>query len=239
MNPPTVRRAEFVEGFVAMLPLWSGAIPSGIAYGVAARAVGMGAFDAQLMSLIVFSAAGQITAVSLIDAGSGLAATLVTVLAVNAQLPLLGIAATRQLRPTGVQRLQLSAMLTDGAFGVAATREPFRHYVLIGAGFSMYLGWNIGSAIGLTAGNALGDPTSVGLDFVVTLSFLAVLAPLMRSRAALGTVVIAAAIALLMLQFVPVGLAILAAGGGGAAAGVLLAGDEEPSSPDRRERAGE
>jgi 4-azaleucine resistance transporter AzlC len=233
MTPSTVRGAEFVEGFVAMLPLWSGAIPSGIAYGVAARAVGMSAFDTQLMSLIVFSAAGQITAISLIDAGSTLAATLVTVLAVNAQLPLLGIAAARQLRPSGMKRLQLATMLTDAAFGIAATREPFRHHVLVGAGFSMYLGWNLGTAVGLAAGNAFGDPSRIGLDFVVTLSFLAVLVPLVRSRAAAVAVFVSAAIALLMLQFTPVGVALLAAGAGGAFAGAMAANID---APDRRSR---
>ena len=216
---PTWRR-DFREGFLAMLPLWAGAIPSGMAFGVAARAVGIGALDAQIMSLTVFTAAGQITAVSLVGSGSTLVATLITVLAVNAQVPLLGMAAARQLQPSLIQRLQLSIFLTDGAFGIAAAREPLRHYVLIGAGLSMYLGWNIGTAIGLTAGEALGDPARSGLDFVVPLSFLAVLVPLIRDRATVTTVAVAAAVAVAVLQIAPIGVAILAAGVAGSIAGV-------------------
>lgn len=209
-----------------MLPLWTGAIPSGIAYGVAARAVGIGALDAQVMSLTVFTAAGQITAISLIGTDSTLVATIVTVLAVNAQIPLLGMAAARQLRPTLFQRLQLSLLLTDGAFGIAAARQPLRHYVLIGAGVAMYLGWNIGTALGLTAGGGApsgpGDPAASGLDFVVPLSFLAVLVPLIRDRATVVAVASAALVAIAVLQVAPIGVAILAAGVAGCVAGVYL-----------------
>lgn len=222
------RRSDFVEGFVAMLPLWSGAIPSGIAYGVAATSVGIGAFEAQLMSLIVFTAAGQITAVSLIDAGSSLLTTLITVMVVNAQFPLLGIAAARRLRPSLGQRAQLSLLLTDAAFGIAAAREPLRHYVLVGAGASMYLGWNIGTALGLTVGNAFGDPRAIGLDFVVTLSFLAVLVPLIKARPELATVVVATLVAVAVLQFAPVGVAILAAGAVGSLVGAVLGSRTRP-----------
>jgi predicted branched-subunit amino acid permease len=223
------RRAQFVEGFVAMLPLWSGAIPAGIAYGVAATSAGIGDLEAQLMSLLVFTAAGQLTAVSLIDAGSSLVATLITVTVVNAQLPLLGIVVARQLKPTNLERAQLSLLLTDAAFGIAASREPLRHYVLVGAGLSMYLGWNIGTAIGLTTGKALGDPAEIGLDFVVPLAFLAVLVPLVRNRPAIATVVTAALVALVMLQVAPLGVAILVAGAAGSAVGVALSSAEGPA----------
>ena len=46
-----------------------GAIPSGIAYGVAAHGAGLGPGETQLMSLVVFSAAAQVGAVALLGAG--------------------------------------------------------------------------------------------------------------------------------------------------------------------------
>src|SRR5436309_10521498 len=62
--------AAFGRGYLALLPLWSGAIPAGIAYGVAARAAGLSVPETQVMSLVVFSAAGQIGAVSLLAGGA-------------------------------------------------------------------------------------------------------------------------------------------------------------------------
>jgi GNAT superfamily N-acetyltransferase len=41
----------FVWGYLDMLPLWLGAIPVGIAYGVAARDAGLSFVETQLMSL--------------------------------------------------------------------------------------------------------------------------------------------------------------------------------------------
>ena len=81
------RLALFARGFVALLPLWAGAIPSGIAYGVAARSAGLGLGETQLMSLVVFSAAAQVGAVSLLGAGAPVAVLIGTALALNAQLP--------------------------------------------------------------------------------------------------------------------------------------------------------
>src|SRR2546423_15475872 len=99
--PAAIRRADtlaaFGRGYLALLPLWSGAIPAGIAYGVAARAGGLGVMETQLMSLVVFSAAGQIGAVSLLASGASPVLLIGTVMALNAQLLLLGLAIGRQL----------------------------------------------------------------------------------------------------------------------------------------------
>src|SRR5918999_5625272 len=90
--------AAFRRGYLALLPLWSGAIPAGVAYGVAARSAGLGVGETQLMSLVVFSAAGQIGAVSLIAGGASPLLLIGTVMALNAQLVLLGLAIGRQLQ---------------------------------------------------------------------------------------------------------------------------------------------
>ena len=63
-------RALFARGFLALLPRWTGAIPSGIACSVAARSAGLDWGEARLMSLVVFSAARQVGAVALLDAGA-------------------------------------------------------------------------------------------------------------------------------------------------------------------------
>src|SRR4051794_27463767 len=105
--PAAIRRADtlaaFGRGYLALLPLWSGAIPAGIAYGVAARSAGLGVLETQLMSLVVFSA-GQIGAVALLAGGAPPLLLIGTVLALNAQLLLLGLTIGRQLRLSWPQR---------------------------------------------------------------------------------------------------------------------------------------
>ncbi|HEY8600494.1 MAG TPA: AzlC family ABC transporter permease, partial [Thermomicrobiales bacterium] len=84
-------RADFARGFVALMPLWIAAIPSGIAYGVAARGAGLSAIEAQLMSLLVFSAAAQVASLALLGGQLPGALLMGTAMILNAQLLLLGL----------------------------------------------------------------------------------------------------------------------------------------------------
>ncbi len=217
----TLWRALFVRGFVAMLPLWTGAIPSGIAYGVAATAAGLGIGETQLMSVVVFSSSAQVSVVALLGSGAPFPLLLGTALALNAQLLLLGLTIGRRLRPTWAQRLVTACLLTDGAFGIAAASGRLRLPTLIGAGVSMFLGWNLGTTLGVALGRMLPDPRRLGLDFVVTLTFLAVLVPVVRSRAAVLVAVVAAIATIILVRLVPSGVAVLGAGLAGCVAGAL------------------
>ena len=215
-----------------MLPLWAAAIPAGVAYGIAARAVGFGAVETQLMSLVVFSAAGQVGVLSILAGEASTAVAIGSMLALNAQLPLLGIAVGRQLRLTWPRRLLTAALLTDGAYGVAAGREHrLRLATLLGAGAAMFLGWNAGTALGIVAGEAVPDPRRLGLDLVIPLSFMAILVPLARRRAALLAAIAAGATALVLIRVAPVGVAVLGAGIAGAAIGALASNSATPTEP--------
>jgi branched chain amino acid efflux pump len=204
--------ADFWRGYLALLPLWSGAIPAGVAYGVAARSAGLGVVETQVMSLVVFSAAGQIGAVSLIAGGASPLLLIGTVMALNAQLLLLGLAIGQQLRLSWLERLATAWLLTDGAYGVSLGVGPLRLAVLLGAGASMYTGWNLGTALGAGVGAALPSPGAFGIDLVAPLAFLAVLVPLVGSRPALLVAVVAGVTALLLSRVAPGGVAVLGAG---------------------------
>lgn len=209
-HPPAA--TSFRRGFVAMLPLWVAAIPSGIAYGVAARGAGLGAFETQLMSLLVFSAAGQVGVVALLGTAVPVALLIGTATALNAQMLLLGLATGRQLRLSWPKRLLTAFFLTDAAFAIAATRERLRLPMLIGAGVSMYLGWNLGTAIGIAAGRVLLDVRGLGIDFVLPLIFLALLVPLVRTRPTLLVVVVSGGLTFALSRLLPSGIAVLIAG---------------------------
>ena len=231
-------RTRFLRVFGAMLPLWLGAIPVGVAYAVAARAAGIDTGPAQLMSLTVFSAAAQLSAVALIASGAAWPLIAGTALALNAQALLLGLAAARQTRPSLPARLLAAAFLTDAAYAVTASGRRFTLAGLLGAGVSMYLAWNLGTALGLAAGGALPSSRRLGLDFVAPLMFLIVLVPLVRGRAALCAVAVAAIAAWLLPHVVPAGVAVLGAGLAGSLAGAAWqrrdAGGRAAAPPDPR-----
>lgn len=205
-------RADFARGFVALMPLWIAAIPSGIAYGVAARGAGLSVIEAQLMSLLVFSAAAQVGSLALLGGQLPDALLVGTAMILNAQLLLLGLTAGRQTRPRWRSRLLAAFFLTDGAFAVAAGQGRLRLPVLIGAGVSMYTAWNAGTMIGLIAGRALLAVRGLGIDFVLPLIFLALLIPLVRSRPALAVALIAGFGTIMLACVAPAGVAVLVAG---------------------------
>jgi predicted branched-subunit amino acid permease len=202
----------FRRGFLAMLPLWAGAIPFGIAYSVAAREAGMDALSIQLMSLTVFSAAAQISAVSLMQLGAAPIEILITAVGLNVHLPLFGAVIARELHLSPFKRLGTAYLLTDATYAVCAALGPLRTPVLIGAGASMFLGWNLGTLLGLLVGQAIPDPRQVAIDFVVPLTFLAVLIPLIRTRIALIVAALSAVGTLILGTWLPIGFTILVAG---------------------------
>jgi predicted branched-subunit amino acid permease len=231
--------ADFWRGYLALLPLWSGAIPAGVAYGVAARSAGLDVLETQVMSLVVFSAAGQIGAVSLIAGGASPLLLIGTVMALNAQLLLLGLAIGRQLQLSWLERLATAWLLTDGAYGVSLGVGPLRLAVLLGAGASMYSGWNIGTALGAGVGAVLPSPGAFGIDLVAPLSFLAVLIPLVRTRPVLLVAAVAGVTALLLARVAPGGVVVLGAGLAGCAVGAWATRGETVLIPTLSQRESE
>lgn len=211
--------ALFRRGFMLMLPLWPAAIPSGLAYGIAAGHIGLSPFETQLMSLIVFSAAGQISAVALIGEGTPAWLVIGTVMALNVQLLLIGVTVSRTVRPSHAGRALTGWFLTDAAFALSAAAGRLQLPVLVGAGASMYLGWNTGTALGVLADTLIADPQRLGLSLVIPLAFLAVLAPQLRTRPKVLAAIVAAAVSLAAGAMLPIGVAVLAAGVAGSVAG--------------------
>jgi predicted branched-subunit amino acid permease len=206
-------------------------VPAGIAFGVAARAAGLGAGAAQLMSLLVFSAAGQMGAVSLLGAETSPGVLIATVVVLNAQLLLLSVTVGRQLRLSGLQRPLVAWLLTDGAYGVAAGDGPLSVPSLLGAGASMYAAWNLGTATGSLLGDTLGDPQRFGIDLVVPLTFLSVLVPLLRTGATRIVALTSGLVALLLTRSAPLGVAVLGAATAGAAVGTWWTRSEPDGPP--------
>jgi predicted branched-subunit amino acid permease len=121
-------------------------------------------------------------------------------------------------------RALLAFVLTDQAF--AATLQRFRESSDVRANVSYFLGsggllwvvWQFATLAGILAGQVI--PASWQLEFVVPLCFLAVLAPLLRDRISL-LVFAVAAIAVIVLDTMPLRLSMICGGLLGIFAGVI------------------
>jgi predicted branched-subunit amino acid permease len=122
-------------------------------------------------------------------------------------------------------RALLSYLMTDQSYASSAARyaEPgdpaHRHWHFLGAALTLYVFWQASVMIGVVAGAAVPDDWS--LDFAVVLTFIALLVPVVRTRADLGAALVAAALALVAAGL-PYRLALVAASIGGIAAGMAI-----------------
>ncbi|MDK0767102.1 AzlC family ABC transporter permease, partial [Clostridium perfringens] len=84
-------------------------------------------------------------------------------------------------------RVALSYLMTDQGFALGANHfnQPgdasWRHFHMLGSGLTLYAVWQASVITGALAGAQV--PAAWSLDFVVTLTFLALLVPALRGRA--------------------------------------------------------
>jgi len=93
---------------------------------------------------------------------------------------------------------------------------------VLGAGLCLWTGWQVSTAAGVLLGEALPEAWKRDLGFALPLTFIAIVVPMIRSRAALAAAVVAGAVALLSGGW-DYQLGLLAAALAGIAAGWLWA----------------
>jgi 4-azaleucine resistance transporter AzlC len=219
----------FRRGFMAMAPLWLGAVPFGLAYALTARASGFSLLETQALSAFVFAGSAQFSAVGLFAAGSSGLAIVLTTLLLNVRHLLYGVSLGRRFHLTPRERPVTAFFLTDEAFGIASAAPGESSFsFLLGAELSLYVVWNAATAAGFLLGSAIPDPERLGVDLIFPLAFLALLVPLVRTRIELAVALCSGALAFALHRALPGGLPILLTGVGGSLLGAFLTRGSEP-----------
>jgi 4-azaleucine resistance transporter AzlC len=198
------------HGVRAALPLAVAPLLFGAAFGVLALDAGMGAAGAVAMSATTFAGSAQFAAATILDDGGGAAAAIVAALLLNARYVPLSLAVASIFPGSRRRRLAESQLIVDESWALAGRGGRFEYGVLVGAGILLYVLWVGGTALGTVVGDLL-DPEAIGLDAAFPALFLALLAPYLRTRRALLTAAVAAAITLALLPVAPPGVPIVAA----------------------------
>jgi 4-azaleucine resistance transporter AzlC len=217
----------FRHGFRAMVPLWLGVVPFGLAYAVIARDGGLSFVETQALSVLVFAGSAQVSAAGLFGRGAGGLEIVLTTFLLNVRHVLYGVSLGRLVPMTNRQRVTAANFLTDEAYGVAIARGARSFGFVLGAELSLFVVWNVATAAGALLGSVIPDPERLGIDFVFPIAFLALLVPLLRRRAEVVVAVVAGALAWGLAKGLPGGLPVLTAGALGALLGAWLTrGDE-------------
>lgn len=206
------RDPAFREGVRAGVPFAVAAVLLGISFGVLAEPV-MGQVAPIVMSAALFAGAAQFAATAVLSAGGGAAAAIVAGILLNARYGPMGVALAPSLRGGARKRAAIGQAMIDFSWAAASRgRGSFDPVFMIGATLPSYPCWVAGTAIGVFAGDLIGDPEALGLDALFPAFFLALLVEgeLRPGRPALAAG-LGAVIALALIPFTPAGLPIIAA----------------------------
>ena len=174
------RLKTLTKGIADVSPLMIPVIPFGIIYGVIGMELGLSTYMTLGMSIIIFGGASQIVLLQLFSGGASSFVTIASVGAVNSRHLLYGAVFTEYLSHLKITwKLILSYVLIDQAFAVSNTyfkknkQNKFKHYHLLGAGFTCWIVWQISTILGIVLGSIV--PEELGLSFTISLTFLALL----------------------------------------------------------------
>ena len=168
------------RGIIDVSPLMIPVVPFGIIFGVIGMELGLSAYMTFGMSIIIFGGASQIVLLQLFSGGASSLVTITSVGAVNSRHLLYGAVFSEYLSHLKLTwKLILSYVLIDQAFAVSNTyfkknkKNDYKHYHLLGAGFTCWTVWQLSTVLGILLGSVV--PEELGLSFTISLTFLALL----------------------------------------------------------------
>jgi 4-azaleucine resistance transporter AzlC len=200
-------RTSLLRGARLGMPIFLGYLPIGVAFGIAATALGFTVAQAFGCSALAIAGAGQFIAVETLRGGGGLAAALIATGVVNLRYVLFSATMAPRLHEfPRWQQFLLAFSLTDETFAVniSDVREGKADaYSMLGVGAISWLGWTLGTMIGGLAGSAIGDPRAWGVDFAMPAMFTALLVGQVTGRRELTAASLAATLALALTLVLP------------------------------------
>jgi 4-azaleucine resistance transporter AzlC len=221
------RGSAFWLGSRALLPLMIGVTPFGVIYGVVALQSGLPPLAVLLMSSIVFAGSAQFLFAQLAGTAAPWLVIVGAIGLINLRHALYSASVAPYLASLPDRwKVLLAYLLTDEAYAAAIAPLMARrgranaHWILFGAGASLWLGWQLSTAAGVLLGSSL--PTDLSLDFALPLTFIAIVVPLIDNRAQLVVALAAGASAVLWAPL-PYKLGLVVAAGTGIALGAVVA----------------
>jgi 4-azaleucine resistance transporter AzlC len=209
-----VTPSRYRDGAKKVAPIAVAAFAFGVSFGVLARASGIASVEAIVMSATTFAGSAQFAAASILGAAGGIASAIVAATLLNARYAPISVSMAPIFVGSPLRRLLESQLIVDESWAMSRRADGrYDRRLLVGAGLVLYVCWVGGTVVGAIAGDALGDPASLGLDAAFPALFLAILVTQVHSRRALAAAVLGGAIALALLPVAPAGVPIVAAAG--------------------------
>jgi predicted branched-subunit amino acid permease len=225
MDLAVARRRLVVDGLGIMVS----AAGFGVVFGLAARTAGhYSVIEAMAMSLIAFAGAAQFAVVGYVASGVAWPAIVVLTGLLNTRHVLYSAALAPWFKGRPFAERALAAhLLTDESFALAIA-----HFRRIGrfdafgywypAVVATLIPWNLATFAGITIGDAIVDPTRLGIDVIFPAAMIGLAVGLVTGRRELVAAIAGAAVAVGVSLAVSATIGIIAGGIVGPAVGLVV-----------------
>lgn len=221
-------KSGFWRGLRTGAPFIIAVAPFGLLFGVIGTEAGLDLAEVMGFSIFVIAGASQFTAVSMMEGGAPLLAVLATSLAVNLRMGMYSAALVPYLGRASVwQRAFVAYLNVDQTYACSVAEYEARPAMSVGERVGFFFGvatpvaptWFVVTLIGAVLGEAI--PPSFALDFAVPITFLALVAPMLKTAAHVAAAVTSVVLAL-GLAGLPAGLGLLLAAAAAMVVGALV-----------------
>lgn len=193
----------------------------GLSFGALAVASGLDAWQACVLSMLMFSGGSQFAFIGVVAAGGGVAGVASAAM-LGLRNALYGMSMRRVVDPRGALLPVAAHVTIDESTAVALAQEEPRAqrtgFWVTGVG--IWIGWNLATLGGALLGDLLGDPRQWGLDAAAAAAFVGLLWPRLRSRQAVAVAAASAVAAAALLPALPAGLPVVVAASVGVVVGL-------------------
>lgn len=226
-------KRHLMRGMRDAMPFILVIVPFALLFGVVATEAGLNVVEVMGFTVLVIAGAAQFAAVQLMTENAPTIIVILTALAVNLRMAMYSASLTPYLGKAPIwQRALVAYMMVDQAYALSQLKYELEPELTVPERVAYFIGsvaplvplWYGATYIGAVAGAQI--PASFALDFALPITFLAMIAPALRTLAHVAAAVTSVILAL-VLAWMPYGSGLLVAALGamvvGAQAEQLLA----------------
>ena len=215
--PSSTPKSAFLRGVRDGAPFMIVVGPFALLFGVVATEAGLSVAQAMGFSVLVIAGASQFAALQQMVENAPTVIVLATALVVNLRMAMYSASLTPHLGAAPLwQRAFVSYLMVDQSYAVSISEYERRPEMTLSEKLAYYFGcvapvfpvWYALTWVGAVAGTAI--PPEFALDFAVPITFIAMVAPLLRTLAHVAAAATSVTLALALI-WLPSGLGLIVA----------------------------
>ncbi|MEX0283036.1 MAG: AzlC family ABC transporter permease [Paracoccaceae bacterium] len=214
----TTTRSAFLAGARDSTPFVFIAGPFGLLFGVFATEAGLKLIETMVFTISVFAGAAQFTAVTLMQDQTPTLIILISALAVNLRVAMYSASLTPYLGGAPLwKRVFAAYLMVDQSYALSIVKFENEPDLSLDARLAYYLGtncliapiWVAATCVGAVVGTQI--PDSWAIDFALPITFIAMIAPMLRTPAHVAAALVGC-VGSLLAAGIPYNLGLIVAG---------------------------